>query len=82
MGSDQCKLVLDDVPADMLSYHGGTEEKIGTLSELWPECVEASLFGIILQLSAEAWQVGLEDLTDQDEWHHKGNLLWGQLSRP
>lgn len=75
-------IVLDDSPQDRLGYHGGSEEKIGRLSDLWPQCADTPLFGTILRLAAEAWQVSLEQLSGQDGWRHAGSVLWGRLSRP
>ncbi len=75
-------VVLDDLRGDNLRYHGGSEEKVGTLSELWDDCVDTPLFGTVLRLAAEAWQVSLENLTGQEGWHHSGSVLWGQLLRP
>lgn len=75
-------VVLDDSPGDRLRYHSGSEEKVGTLTTLWPDCAQAALFGTILRLTAEAWQVSLEDLCGQDGWRHAGSVLWGRLTRP
>jgi hypothetical protein len=46
-------IVVDDVPGDGLSYHSGSQEKIGKLAELWPNCADTALFGTILRLAAE-----------------------------
>jgi hypothetical protein len=75
-------VVLDDSPGERLDYHSGSDEKVGTLLDLWPECADAPLFGTILRLAAEAWQVSLEDLSRQDGWRHSGSTLWGRLIRP
>lgn len=75
-------LVLDDSPMDRLGYHSGGEEKVGRLIELWPASAHAPLFGTILRIAAEAWQVNLDDLTKQEGWRHSGSTLWGSLARP
>lgn len=75
-------VVLDDSPGDRLGYHSGSDEKVGTLLDLWPGCADAPLFGTILQLAAEAWQVSVEDLSIQEGWRHSGSVLWGRLTRP
>jgi hypothetical protein len=75
-------VVLDGSPGDRLGYHSGSEEKVGTLMTLWPDCAQAALFGTMLRLTAEAWQVSLEDLCGQDGWRHSGSVLWGRLARP
>ena len=74
-------IVLDDTPRSHLGYHSGTDERIGRLSDLWEQCADAPLFGTILRLAAEAWQVSLEELIDQEGWHHSGSVLWGRMSR-
>jgi hypothetical protein len=74
-------IVLDDTPRGRLHYHSGNEERIGKLCDLWSRCEDAPLFGTILRLAAEAWQVGLEELVDQDGWYHSGSVLWGRMSR-
>lgn len=74
-------IVIDDHPADHLSYNSG-ETKVGKLSDLWPDCVETSLFGTVLRLAAEAWQVNIEELCSQEGWNHTGSSVWGLLSRP
>lgn len=78
---DEPAIVVDDSPQDRLGYQTGNEEKIGTLSDLWPSCLDASLFGTMLRLAAEAWQTNLEELIRQEGWHHSGSVLWGRLSR-
>jgi hypothetical protein len=75
-------VVLDDSPSDRLGYHSGSEERIGPLVALWPNCAQADLFGTILRVAAEAWQISLEDLCNQDGWRHAGSALWGRLTRP
>jgi hypothetical protein len=75
-------IVLDDLPQDHLSYHSGSEERVGKLCDLWTDCKDAPLFGTILRLAAEAWQVSLNDLTKEDGWHHNGSVLCGRLERP
>ena len=75
-------IVLDDVQEDRLGYQSGSEEKVGRLSDVWPRCAEAPLFGTILRLAAEAWQVSLEEFNGQEGWRHSGSVLWGRLSRP
>jgi hypothetical protein len=75
-------IVLDDSPLERLGYLGGSEERIGKLSDLWPRCSDTPLFGTILRLAAEAWQSSLEDLSGQEGWRHDGSSLWGRLSRP
>jgi hypothetical protein len=75
-------VVLDDSPMDRLSYYSGNEEKVGQLIELWPACVDAPLFGTILRLAAEAWQVNVEELAKQEGWRHRGSEVWGCLARP
>jgi hypothetical protein len=74
-------IVLDDTQRGRLGYHSGTEERIGKLSDLWAKCEDAPLFGTILRLAAEAWQVSVEKLLDQDGWHHSGSVLWGRMYR-
>jgi hypothetical protein len=78
---DEPAIVVDDTPQDRLGYQTGNEEKIGRLSDLWPRCLDAPLFGTILRLSAEAWQTNLDELISQEGWHHSGSVLWGRLSR-
>lgn len=78
---DEPAIVVDDTPQDRLGYQTGNEEKIGRLSDLWPSCLDAPLFGTILRLSAEAWQTNLDELISQEGWHHSGSVLWGRLSR-
>ena len=74
-------VVMDDSHGDRVGYHGGSDEKIGTLLELWPDCASAALFGTILELAAEAWQSGTQSLCEQDGWRHSGSVLWGRLVR-
>ena len=74
-------IVMDDLRGDTLGYQSGDQEKVGTLLELWPRCASEPLFGTILQLVAEAWQMSLEQLGAQGGWHHSGSGVWGRLSR-
>lgn len=63
-------------------YISGNEVKIGSLRELWPECNSSLLLGTILRLTSEAWQVNIDYLVDQRDWHHEGSILWGRFLRP
>jgi hypothetical protein len=76
-------LVLDDDHDRFrVRYLTGDEEVIGTLKEVFPECEESNLFGTILGLTSEAWQVNTKYLIEQADWHHSGGTLWGRLTRP
>lgn len=75
-------IVLDDSPYGSVGYVPGSEGKLGRLADLWPSCSNAPLFGCILALAAEAWQVSLDDLTYQEGWRHAGSVIWGRLTRP
>lgn len=79
---DELAVVLDDSPSGGLGYHSGDEDKVGKLSDLWTRCEATPLFGTLLGLAAEAWQVNLDELLSQDGWRHKGSILWGRLTRP
>jgi hypothetical protein len=74
-------IVLEETSLDRLRYQSGSDEKVGTLGALWPNCPDTALFGTILQLVAEAWQIGPEDLCAQDGWRHSGSTLWGRFTR-
>lgn len=74
-------VVLDGIGYPRPRYRSGDDEKIGNLSELWPECAISPLFGSILELIAEAWQGNVANLTNQAGWHHSGNSVWGRLTR-
>ena len=76
-------IVLDgDNDGTRLGYVSGDEKRIGTLRELWPECGRGLLFGTLLRLTSEAWQVNIDYLIDQSDWHHESSTLWGRLARP
>lgn len=62
-------------------YVASEDERIGSLSSLWPKCDEGLLFGTMLGIVAEAWQRNVRSLIDQDGWHHEGSSLWGRLER-
>ena len=71
-------VVIGDSPQERLGYHSGSEEKVGTLLDLWPRCADTPLIGTILRVAAEAWQVSLEDLSGQGGWRH----LWIDIVGP
>jgi hypothetical protein len=58
--ADELAVVLDDSHVSYLGYQSTDNEKIGSLVMLWPECDKDPLFGTILQLVAEAWQIDLD----------------------
>jgi hypothetical protein len=73
-------IVLDDTSMDRAGYI--TEEKDGTFLDLWPECEHSPLFGTLLGLVGEAWQVGPSELTKQERWHQTRPSLFGEFRRP
>jgi len=75
-------VVVDDTSGTGPGYGKYDEEKLGDLSTLWAECKNSPLFGTILGIAAEAWQISMDDLTTQDGWHHKSNHIWGLFQRP
>src|SRR6185437_11251940 len=77
----QPAIVLDGLGSARISYHSGSEDRVGRLGDLWPEATSTPLFGTILRLAAEAWQTSLEDLTATDSWHHSGSSVWGWIRR-
>lgn len=74
-------VLVDATARDRVSYNSGSKEKIGRLQELWPACCDAALFGTVLRITAESWQVSLSTLASQDGWRHSGSMLWGRLLR-
>ena len=74
-------IVVDSTSGSSPRYLKYDDEKIGSLAQLWPECSSSPLFGTILSVAAEAWQVNLEDLRAQDGWHHKNDEIWGLFLR-
>lgn len=81
-GPQELAIVLDATGRERPRYYSGSGEKTGSLADLWPNCQRASLFGTILRLAAEGWQVNLEELTRQNGWRQDGSTLWGRLTRP
>lgn len=74
-------VVVDDTSGNGPTYGKYDEEKIGSLASLWSGGQNSPLFGTILDVAAEAWQMNLEDLTAQNGWHHKGDDVWGLFER-
>jgi hypothetical protein len=72
-------IIIDDVSSDRVPYISG--EQIGTLAQLKSDCQDGPLLGTILRLTAESWQVSLQELVQQDGWHATSNGLWGRISR-
>jgi hypothetical protein len=74
-------LVLDSAGQVAPRYYSGPGERGGSVSQLWPDCERAPLFGIALQIVAGAWQMGVETLLSQDGWRLEGATIWGRLFR-
>ena len=82
MVTNELIIVLDgDHESDRPGYISGNEDKIGNLADLWPSCEKTELFGTILAVLAESWQIRVDQLTGQDGWLHNGNSLAGHLKR-
>lgn len=79
--SDELAVVLDGVGYPKPAYRPSNDEKIGNLLELWPDCARSPLFGAVLELVAEAWQVNIDKLTCQSGWHHSSDTVWGRIFR-
>jgi hypothetical protein len=74
-------IVVDDTRGEGPRYLSHGEEKIGRLAELWEGCDNSQLFGTILRICSEAWQVSLEKLCSQDGWHQSSDQIWGVCAR-
>jgi len=78
---EELAVVLDDIGRFRPGYSSGDEVKTGTLVGLWPTCSRSALFGTLLALVAEAWQVSLPGLLEQAGWQHHGMTIWGRMVR-
>ncbi|UJR86782.1 Hypothetical protein I5071_88830 [Sandaracinus amylolyticus] len=58
-----------------------TKLRKGPLIELWPEVLQDPLFALMIRLTAEAWQVGVETLVGQDGWQHNQERVVGAFRR-
>lgn len=63
-------------------YITADEKKVGSLDNLWPECVDGPLFGTLIGIIAEAWQMSPEELLKQEGWTHSGSAIYGRFRRP
>lgn len=64
-------------------YRSGSERKIvGSLRTVWQSSPESPLFGTLLTLLAQAWQVNVEILLDQADWTHETDEVYGKFHRP
>jgi hypothetical protein len=77
--TDSIAIVMGTTRRNRLEYVG--EERSGTLIELWPDLEDDSLFGIVVQLVCEAWQIRMEDIVKQDSWRHNSNNVFGYMIR-
>lgn len=73
--------VLIDGKGQPKPPYRGPEEKVGALLELWPTCMEGPLFGSLIDIVAEAWQVSPEELIKQDTWTHVSDSIAGRFCR-
>lgn len=80
--ADEPAVVLDGVGPLRPGYQSGSDERIGTLAQVWPDCGQAALFGTVLEIAAEAWQVNVGELLQQPGWRHGGSTVWGRLTKP
>ena len=62
-------------------YLSGDDKKVGSLDNVWPECVDVPLFGTLIGIIAEAWQMSPEELLKQEGWTHSGSAIYGRFRR-
>jgi hypothetical protein len=79
---DAIAVGLDNKGQMPLEYLSSHEKKIGPLSEIWPHADEhGSLFGVLLDLVAQAWQVSPPDLLSQNSWTRESSHAFGTFTR-
>ena len=74
-------VALDDAGQRGPDYNIDREKMIGSLKELWERCYDSPLFGTLIDVISQAWQVSPSELIVQVGWEHEGNTIYGRFFR-
>jgi hypothetical protein len=79
---NEIAIALDDAGQPTPGYITGNDKKrIGSLSTLWKNSERSVLFGTLIAIIAQSWQVSPSELLEQPGWTHENDTVYGRFQK-